>query len=198
MTSSKQLLRGLEIYLRACYHEAGHAVVAHAVGRHLGRISVARDEDLTLGRTGFTMYRGVRLTERSRPDTIRRSLVVALSGAIAERTHAPGSRDCGDRQDREEAAEYAFGYGRACRSRAWDAISELAAAESRAKEMVSEHWSTIEAVASTLLEHEGVLRGESLRQVLGARPEKPCWGRAPTLQSVPLVNAIVRRYGRVA
>lgn len=65
----------------ACYHEAGHVVMALRLGAEVSLVSIERadDDDAFAGRT-VALWRGFEERER-----LRRTAMVALAGPVAER-----------------------------------------------------------------------------------------------------------------
>lgn len=147
------LLAYMAVARRAQYHEAGHAVVAHLLGRRVTSVSAMSDDDLAAGRAGFTSYAPVDLS-RARRATIERSIVIALAGGIAERLMDPAAPG----EDADDLARIAV----------WSRLvsgvdpTEL---RSRSEKLVREHWPAVEAVADALV-WDDHLDGRALRAVL--------------------------------
>jgi hypothetical protein len=137
------------------YHEAGHAVVALALGRPVHRVSVLPNRD-RLGQCEFAKGR-FRPTE----DWIEREMLIALGGLAAEARH------CG-----------AYGWDEAERDLRY--VRRLAAqragpraAERLERRMLSKaeniladdgHWRAVELIAAGLMAH-GVISGRAARHL---------------------------------
>lgn len=65
----------------SCYHEAGHAMIAHWIGGTVLECTIEAEEDELGGRTSV-QWRGLSVAERQRC-----SALVALGGPIAEARH---------------------------------------------------------------------------------------------------------------
>jgi ATP-dependent Zn protease len=134
------------------YHEAGHAVVARNFGLAVMRVSINQaygelfDGQL---REGYMRLE----PDAARHASLQRRLWIALAGPAAQERHNPdGYRLDGlvcARGDYECARKlYAELRGKPdCKA------EDLASNERRARALVTEHWSAIEAVAMALLEH---------------------------------------------
>jgi hypothetical protein len=134
------------------YHVAGHAVVARNFGLALMRVSInpAYGELFDGERPEGDMQLE---PEAERSASVQRRLWITLAGPAAQERHDPdGYRVdglvCG-RADYERALKlYAELRGKPdCKA------EDLLGNERRAKALVTEHWSAIEAVAVALLEH---------------------------------------------
>ena len=129
------------------FHEAGHAVVAAALGTPIKRASLG--EVWTLVRFGC-------------PHAQRDQAIIALAGAEAETKH------CGYSLDRQaELWSVAWATDLASAVRDLDRAA-IAPAIGQARQLVSEHWRSIEVVAQALLER-GELTGDDIRALIGSR-----------------------------
>ena len=128
--------------MQSCFHEAGHAVIAHALGGRVQFVSVAPD--------------GSGLTPISLSDP-KDKVVGRLAGRPAERRYCdlvggcppecdPSLHDCDDRREASAAAELTYpGDPRA--------IAELLTGSGdTATQMVEAEWSRIESVARAVYE----------------------------------------------
>jgi len=91
------------------YHEAGHAVVAFALGLPYRTISIKRDTD-TLGRVHFFKMPSARAeydTSYRQRGRLEPRIMSTLAGAIAEEIVKGTAGKLGAQKDREDAAELA-------------------------------------------------------------------------------------------
>jgi len=137
------LARHDERLRRAAFHEAGHAVVARALGLTVEAASI-REDRTTAGRVRFRVGGDRRSAERE--------IVVLLSGGVAEKL-ATGAADA-DGAASDVAA-------------AWELLLSMASSEERAKEwmaaawraaekLVTENWSSVIQLAEALLARRSV------------------------------------------
>ncbi|MHC6156567.1 hypothetical protein ACVSQB_32925 [Bradyrhizobium elkanii] len=119
------------------YHEAGHAVIAHALGVEVVCVTIIP----FAGRNGITWH-----TLPKRPEA---AILIAMAGPLAEARFTGKLLCAGD--DEENIAS---------------AIRHLSEPrehyETRAKTLVAEHWREIEIVAEELLIGAGKLYGPML------------------------------------
>jgi hypothetical protein len=141
------------------YHEAGHAVVARNFGLAVMRVSI--------NHAYGELFDGERLEGHmqlepgaERSASLQRRLWIALAGPAAQERHDPDSYRVDGlvcaRADYEGARKlYAELRGKPdCKA------EDLASNERRARALVTEHWSAIEAVAMALLERHSLERSE--------------------------------------
>ena len=121
------------------FHEAGHAVVALALGGKIKSVEIG-SEPLThcLHRRGTT-----------------HAAVVALAGGLAERRAEPWGLSWGDRIDRQCAREVAERLAPA------DPLGQLQIFLDQAEALLDRHWREVEAVAAALL-RRGKLTGQEI------------------------------------
>jgi hypothetical protein len=136
---------------RTAYHEAGHAVVAHAQGLEVHGLSIRPGEG-TLGRSSDGGDRGsvVRrsdgvLEEHISIERAEANIVTCFAGFEAERRFDPAADPSGSCDD-QDTARYWIGMlgdpGHEPRLRAQSAA------------LVGNHWRSIERIARALLEFE--------------------------------------------
>jgi ATP-dependent Zn protease len=137
------------------YHEAGHAVVALALGRPVERVSVLPDrENLGLCEFGKSVF-------RPSEDWLEREILIALGGIAAEARHTGNYAWDGAARDQKYVQLLAV-------QRAGERQAErlqrrlLAKAENLlAKEG---HWRAVELIAAQLLRH-GFISGRAARHL---------------------------------
>ena len=137
------------------FHEAGHAVVALALGRPVHRVSVLPNRE-RLGQCEFGKGR-VRPTE----DWIEREMLIALGGLAAEARHlgAYGWEEAGRdlRYVRRLAVQRAGERGAERLERRMLAKTENILADEG-------HWRAVELIAAELMRH-GVISGRAARHL---------------------------------
>jgi ATP-dependent Zn protease len=139
------------------YHEAGHAVVALALGRPVQRVSVLPDRDF-LGHCAFG--KGV---FRPSEDWLEREILIALGGLAAEArrtgTYAWGEAS----RDRQYVRQLAV--QRAGERRAERLERRLLA---KAEHLLAQegHWRAVELIAAELL-RRGAISGRAARHLFG-------------------------------
>jgi hypothetical protein len=137
------------------YHEAGHAVLALALGRPVHRVSVLPDRD-HLGRCEFR--KGV---NRPSEDWLEREILIALGGVAAEalRTGVYSWGEAG--RDRQYVRDLAV--RRAGRRQAERLERRLLA---KAEHLIAKdgHWRAVELIAAELL-RRGAISGRAARHL---------------------------------
>jgi hypothetical protein len=135
------------------YHEAGHAVIALALGRPVHRVSILPSND----RLGICEFR--KGTIRPTDDWIEREILISLGGIAAETRHT-NVRDWGS-AGRDWEYVHALAVGRAGERRAERLINRLLA---KAEHMIAkeDHWQAIVLIAKALLQH-GTMSGRAAR-----------------------------------
>ena len=162
------------------YHEAAHAVVAHALGVKLKSATIVPPAVQGGELPHRSPLRGLKLeidgTERTRLDA-QHAIAVCLAGFIAHRRQRPQTwREFQGRSDVEEAFDLAlraYGSGEL-------ASSMIAAVLHQTIGLVQRRWGDIEVVAAALLDRRK-LTGREIDQLLdpaGAPP--PASGAAPS------------------
>ena len=129
------------------FHEAGHVVVATALGTPVKCATL--DEVWTLVRDGC-------------PRAQRNQAIIALAGAEAETRHCGHSLE---RQAEMWGDAWANDLGSALRHLDRAAI---APALHQARQLVTEHWCSVRVVAQALLER-GELTGDDIHALIGSR-----------------------------
>src|SRR5690242_10583354 len=137
------------------YHEAGHAVMALALGRPVHRVSVEADRE-GLGLCEFR--KGV---VRPSEDWLEREILIALGGLAAEaRLTGDYAWDAADR-DRQYVRQLAV-------QRAGERQAERLERRllSKAEHLLSQegHWRAVELIAAELLQR-GVISGRTARHL---------------------------------
>ena len=137
------------------YHEAGHAVVALALGRPIHRVSVLPDgQFLGLCRFGKGVF-------RPSEDWLEREILIALGGLAAEARHTGDyAWDAADR-DRQYVRQLAV-------QRAGERQAERLERRllSKAEHLLGQegHWRAVELIAAELLQR-GVISGRTARHL---------------------------------
>ena len=136
------------------YHEAGHAVVALALGRPVHRVSVLPNRD-RLGQCEFG-----KAVFRPSEDWVEREVMISLGGLAAEARHtgtygwAEAERDL--RHVRRLLAETTDRAAARIEKRMLAKVEHLLADD--------DHWRAVEAIAAELLVH-GVISGRAARHL---------------------------------
>ncbi len=145
MTNRQQSL----LYHPTAYHEAGHAVVAHFLGVRLKKISIISGRDYVGIVHHEKVLRGS-MPEMASPHRMEILARITLAGHIAQRIHAPRSRD-GAWHDRELVADLALRTnGSEAAANAWIKWLKISVSD-----MLKSHWSFVDVVT-----HELVKRNE--------------------------------------
>jgi ATP-dependent Zn protease len=124
------------------YHEAGHAVVALALGRQIQSVSIQPNRD-HLGICEFKKG-----SARPSEDWIEREMLIALGGVAAEARHT--GEHAWDAARRDWQYVHSLAVERAGERRAERMIQRLL---SKAEHLLSrdEHWRAVELIAADLL-----------------------------------------------
>jgi hypothetical protein len=137
------------------YHEAGHAVVALALGRPVERVSI-RPDRLRLGRCEFRkgMF-------RPSEDWLEREILIALGGIAAEARHTGAYAWDGAARDRQYVRDLAV--QRAGARQAERLERRLLA---KAEHLLAQegHWEAVELIAAELLRC-GTISGRAARHL---------------------------------
>jgi hypothetical protein len=136
----------------AAFHEAGHAVAAHMLGREVKRVSIDDDGD-----GGLTRIKRLGRDERA--------ILITLAGPYAQRRHAPRSRwssrnHTGFRGDTDFDVVTEWIHDRLGKGKV--AEKYWAYVEAHAEQLVNQYWQRIESVARELIER-GVIEGDLRR-----------------------------------
>ena len=157
----------------AAYHEAGHAVAAHVLGRKIVSVSVEPDADEgSGGRLTLTQewwpgdnYEPGSLLALNAEHPYEYWITILLAGGIAQRIGTGTEPAFGHTvDDHTRAAEIALS--------AVDIApepSDISALQKRARlrteKLIEDHWGAVEALTTALLERQ-TLSGEEVRQVI--------------------------------
>jgi ATP-dependent Zn protease len=136
----------------AAYHEAGHAVAAHAMGLKLHPVTIRSRGGSAGPSIPMDPLRGIRLEFGSPKRTqlqIEAAIIVLLAGSIAQRRHEVQSWSLADREP-----DRAAGFALALRVSPdpETAAAHLRWLELRAIRLVEERWAAVERVANALLD----------------------------------------------
>lgn len=137
------------------YHEAGHAVVALALGRHIHRVSVVPGQEL-LGKCEFK-----KSAYRPSEDWLESEILIALAGLAAEARHtgsydtAAAGRDL--RYVRQLAAQRAG-------ERQIERFQRRMLSKTEHLLADEGHWKAVELIAAELAKH-GVISGRAARHL---------------------------------
>jgi hypothetical protein len=150
------------------YHEAGHAVIAHALGYTPRSVSIIpRGEDTGLVRHAAAL-RGVQSAAvRSARARLRieRAIQICFAGPLAQRRYR--ARSWRHQHGRSDFAQAAALARRLCRSKK-TAAALLQRLEIAAGALVEAHWADIAQVAETLIERQE-MAGREIVACLNAR-----------------------------
>ena len=137
------------------YHEAGHAVLALALGRPVQRVSILPDRE-HFGRCEFG--KGV---FRPSEDWLEREMLIALGGIAAEARHTVNYAWDGAGRDQHYVRSLAV--QRAGERRAERLVRRLLA---KAEHLLARegHWRAVELIAAELLRH-GAISGRTARHL---------------------------------
>jgi hypothetical protein len=137
------------------YHEAGHAVVALALGRPVHRVSVLPNHE-RLGQCDFR-----KAPFRPSEDWLEREMLIALGGLAAEARHTGDYAWAEAGQDWQYVRDLAV--RRAGERRAGRLASRLLA---KAEHLLAQegHWRAVELIAAELL-RRGAISGRAARHL---------------------------------
>ncbi len=137
------------------YHEAGHAVMALALGRPVHRVSILADRE-RLGRCEFR--KGV---FRPSEDWLEREALIALGGLAAEARHTGSyARDAADR-DLQYVRDLAV---QRAGERQADRLERRLLAKAEHLLAKEGHWRAVELIAAELL-RRGAISGRAARHL---------------------------------
>jgi ATP-dependent Zn protease len=137
------------------YHEAGHAVVALALGRPIHRVSVLPDgQFLGVCRFGKGVF-------RPSEDWLEREILIALGGIAAEAIHT--GRYAWDGAARDQLYVHGLAVQRAGERQAERLERRMLA---KAEHLLGQagHWRAVELIAAELLQR-GVISGRAARHL---------------------------------
>jgi hypothetical protein len=161
------------------YHEAGHAVVAHALGLPVESVTIKPSpEDDTLGSSAISAGAARREAERMAYDysAVWRSLVLTVAGPVAQALEAsrkpfagPSPRiDWNDAQfgmDLMDAVDSCLSLGYPGEDGTVDTTAVLYEAEAAACVLLRSRWGEVEDLAEHLLKAK-TLSGDEVRAIL--------------------------------
>jgi ATP-dependent Zn protease len=139
------------------YHEAGHAVIALALGRPVQRVSILPDRE-HLGQCAFR-----KAVFRPSEDWLEREILIALGGIAAEARHTGHYAWHGAHRDRQYVRRLAV--QRAGERQAGRLERRLLA---KAEHLLDQagHWPAVELIAAELL-RRGAVSGRAVRDLFG-------------------------------
>ena len=159
--SQKTLLSPIDKAVVA-HHEAGHAVIARRLGLTVKKVTRGRMRLCGVEREGYT---DVPECSAETPAYSKQCPLIALAGPAAQERHDPA----GYKRDGAACARIDYDIARKayCRLNQKPECEDedLASAERRARALIVEHWSAIEAVAQKLVK-QTVLSGPGLDALL--------------------------------
>jgi ATP-dependent Zn protease len=132
----------------AAYHEAGHAVVAHALGVEVEGVSIMQDQG-SLGHTTTPLPENVDSSHEEANADLEKHLITGVAGAASEEllteelSELPG-------KDLVGVAKLLMGLedaGAPVQADSAEALDE-------AKSILRDNWGSVRALAEALLEHE--------------------------------------------
>ncbi len=132
----------------AAYHEAGHAVVAHALGVEVEGVSIVQDEG-SMGRTTTPLPENADSTDEEASADLEKHLITGVAGAASEEllteelSELPG-------KDMAGVAKVLMGLedtGAPVQADSEEALD-------KAKSILHDNWGSVRALAEALLKHE--------------------------------------------
>jgi len=152
------------LYHPTAYHEAGHAVMAYFLGVRLKKVSIVPGKDYVGRLLHGKILRG-RYIELNSRNSMEKNALVALSGDIAQKHHAPRSRS-GASKDHEEAFSMATMVNTSPEATdAWIKWLKI-----RAEDTLKLRWALVDAVAWELVKKNELDREEILAVLM--RPSR--------------------------
>ena len=150
----------------AAYHEAGHAIVAHALGREIVEVSIVpRDRD-----RGRRVSRDALSWRAWTPDERwHHAIAVLVAGVMAagraSTAEIPESVVVGGAHDLEQAVEIVRLKGEPAGSSRYERVMEIGCPI--AHEVLEARWPVVEALAQELLQHPRI-RGARVIEIIQA------------------------------
>lgn len=158
------------------YHEAGHAVASHALGRDVDHVTIRTDKAAGfVGRVQGVPPAPDEVLGTENPHLVSRRvqdlILILYAGGAAEEAFSGMYDEAGCSADIEEALDLAF---TACGSdpEAFLLLENLA---EQARALVGRTWPAIDALVAALLEHEELDGLEVSRIIDEALPVAPAW-----------------------
>lgn len=141
------------------YHEAGHAVAAHALGVEVEGVSIVEDEG-SLGRSTTPLPENFDLSGEGADAVLENHLITGVAGAASEEL-LTGELSELTGKDLEGVVELLMSLSDTGASVKVDSEEAL----DKAKSILRDNWSSVQALAEALLEHEELDR-EGVLEVL--------------------------------
>ncbi len=132
----------------AAYHEAGHAVVAHALGVEVEGVSIVQDQGSS-GHTTTPRPDNVDSSDEEVSADLEKHLITGVAGAASEELLTEELSDLRGK-DLEGVAKLLMGLEDAGASVQADSEEAL----DKAKSILRDNWGSVQALAGALLEHE--------------------------------------------
>ena len=144
--------------LDVAVHEAGHAVMAHALGVRVIKATIGGADGAWTWHRKIFRHGQRPEHDKSHANRLRaeRYALIALGGDIAERRFNPGRQ----RADKQDQRQVRILLGLFARSPAHHA-KWLAALEQEAEEIIGQSWLAVEAVAAALA-RRGAMNGRQI------------------------------------
>lgn len=151
------------------FHEAGHAVAAAVLRVTIERITIAPSGDVA----GHVLHDyGVNMNEiiysddgANRQWALERTAIIALAGEVAQRRFRAESvteeHAGGDRLAVHQALDHLAGWHDQELRDAWWRVLEL-----RTDRLISQHWHTVQGLASLLLQHTTIEGEEEISRAM--------------------------------
>jgi ATP-dependent Zn protease len=137
--------------LATAYHEAGHAVMALAVGRVIERVTIVPGKMQT-GHATLGLCKVQKTRTRASKDWLEDEMLILLAGMVAEAQFTGEYCTAGAQQDLRAVRRLAETRGgrqvERLERRALDKAESILADE--------QHWSAVEAIVKQLLEHQTI------------------------------------------
>lgn len=159
--------------IETAYHEAGHAVMGCICGRPPRSVDIRRDQDGNAGHTHFdkdipycTKTYFDQSDEKRRYIEVR--VLTGIAGTIAHDLLCPGrTHDAGDERDQAHQKDIIAD------TVSWhDHDDYLQGRKIEARQMLTEHWSWVAAVAAALVQKIEI-SGEELIELINSTPISP-------------------------
>jgi ATP-dependent Zn protease len=132
----------------AAYHEAGHAVVAHALGVEVEGVSIVQDQGSS-GHTTTPRPDNVDSSDEEVSADLEKHLITGVAGAASEELLTEELSDLRGK-NLEGVAKLLMGLEDAGAPVQADSEEAL----DKAKSILRDHWGSVQALAEALLEHE--------------------------------------------
>ena len=168
--------RGLRLSTRAtAYHEAGHAIAAHVLGRQIKRMTIVPNKSENYaGCVFFGKQPSVKGIDTDPSPKIRRAaeqrILVSLAGLCAQRLFNP--RTCRSFHGHEDFKVILLYVGHLMRENETEPF--LKWMEVRTENILRDNWKAVEVLADELIRRRE-LTGQEAHQIIRDAPFDPRW-----------------------